>query len=118
LLRLIYKGEKLMAMVKVWNKNVFDYREKFRDQHIHIPAGKFIMMDSEEAHIFKGSFCVPLRDQDGNQLPEGFKMISIEKVSDEVMDMDAKKWADEHARMNEGKTVVRDEAAEAAIKRR
>lgn len=69
--------------VKVWNDNVHPYKEKFREQDIHIPPKQFIMMDKDEAHIFLGTFAGILRDADGNPIPEGYKMLRIEKVSEE-----------------------------------
>lgn len=109
-----------MAMVKVWNKNEFDYKEKFRDQHIHIPAGKYILMEAEEAHIFKGTFSPIIVDGDGNKIPEGFKMLRIEPMTSEqtVMELDSDKWAKEHLEANAGKAVIRDELAEAELARK
>ena len=67
--------------VKVWNKNVLPYKEKFRDEWINIPAGGYILMEEDQAHLFKGTMgAAPLVDADGNKTPEGFKMISIEKL--------------------------------------
>ena len=68
--------------VRVWNDNVHDYSETFREQKISIPAKKFIMMDDEQAHLFVCNFAPIKCDADGNPVPEGYKMVRIERNSD------------------------------------
>lgn len=70
-----------MAQVKVWNDNVHTYKEKFREKNIEIPPHSFIWMDEDEAHVFKGTMgFLPKLDADGNKIPEGYKMIRVERV--------------------------------------
>lgn len=67
--------------VKVWNKNVHPYQEKFRDDMIVIPAGGFVYMEEDQAHDFKCSFGQgPRKLPDGTPDPTSFKMIAIEKI--------------------------------------
>lgn len=108
-----------MGMVRVWNKNVHDYKEKFRDDHIHIKAGQYILMESEQANIFRGTFSPIVLDADGNKIAEGFKMISIEPIGvEDPPHVDHKEWSDKMALMNEGAELVVDEMAEAELKTR
>jgi len=67
-----------MGMVKVWNDNKFDYEENFKGDLIRIPAGKYVEMESGEAHLFKGSFKPPKLNHDGKDDPRGYKMIRVE----------------------------------------
>jgi len=69
-----------MANVRVWNDNVHPYREKFKDWDIHIPPKSFIEMEEGEAILFRGTFSFPKLDADGNDMPEGFKMIRLEPI--------------------------------------
>jgi len=69
-----------MANVRVWNDNTHPYQETFREHKIQIPPKSFIMMEESEAQIFKGTFAPPKLDADGNDIPEGYKMIRIEYV--------------------------------------
>lgn len=65
-------------LVKVWNDNVHEYREKFRDMHIIIPAQTFIEMDEDEAIYFKSAFTFPMKDAQGKPDPKYFKKIRLE----------------------------------------
>ena len=67
-----------MALVKVWNDNIHEYKEFFRDKHIKIPSKAFVLMDAGDAHLFQGTFNGLLRDGDNQPDPRGFKMIRIE----------------------------------------
>lgn len=120
-----------MAMVKVWNDNIFDYKEKFRDEKIEIKARGFVMMEEDQAHQFKCNFSSAVLDADGNKIPEGFKMIRIEKVGaptvPELTDTAikcnacgyvAQNEADlgEHSLESHSHLMVKDELAESAMK--
>ena len=65
--------------VQVWNDNIYPYRENFKGQKIEIPPKKYILMDSEEANLFKGTFSPIIPDADGKPTVECYKMIRIEK---------------------------------------
>lgn len=67
--------------VKVWNDNVHPYKEKFKGDDFLIPAKSFILMEEDDANMFKGTFNFPVLDSDGNHTPLGFKMIRIEALS-------------------------------------
>ena len=73
-----------MALVKVWNDNVFPYKENFKDEKIFINAKDFIEMENDDAVLFKGTFCSPSKDAGGGFKPETFKMIRIEQVKKPV----------------------------------
>ena len=67
--------------VRVWNDNVYPYKEVFQDERIEIPPGKFIMMDEKKAIMFKGSFAPMKLNAQKQPMPESFKMIRIESKS-------------------------------------
>lgn len=69
-----------MAQVKIWNDNVHPYKEQFQDELIEIPAKKFIVMEEKKAVRFRGTYCSPVLDHDGNPMPESFKMLRLEHV--------------------------------------
>lgn len=117
-------------LVKVWNDNTYDYKEKFRDRDIVIKAKGFIMMDRDEAEIFQGSYAGMTRTGDGQPDPRGFKMIRLEldpnatatETQTYVCHFDGKKFQtqaelDAHEKQYKDKVVV-DEVAEQEIKRR
>lgn len=64
--------------VKVWNDNIYPFKQKFKDQEHVIPAGKFIIMEFYEGHEFK-SFSSPVKlDADDKPLPISYKMLRVE----------------------------------------
>ncbi len=67
-------------LVRVWNDNVFPFRQLFRDKEIYIGPKKFIEMEETEAYEFRGAYSPIIRDGDGQPTPESFKMIRIEKT--------------------------------------
>lgn len=73
-----------MALVRVHNDNVHDYQEKFREKDVKIPAKGFIEMEESDAKLFKGSFAPIQVDADGSPIPQGFKMIRIERITQEA----------------------------------
>ncbi len=74
-----------MALVKVYNTNTHVLEERFRDQQIKIMPGKYIVMDEEEAHLYRCQFKPIMIDGDGGKDPRGFKMLRIEPhTKDEV----------------------------------
>ena len=77
-----------MAQVKVWNDNDYDYKEKFKDKDIFIPAKQFVEMEYYEAHEFKGAFKAIQRDGDNQPMPQSFKKIRVEEA--QAADVDAK----------------------------
>ncbi len=68
-----------MALVKVWNDNIYLYEEKFRGRLIEIDPNSYIEMDEDEAENFKAAFTFPHRDEQGRPDPRFFKKIRIEK---------------------------------------
>lgn len=67
-----------MAIVKVWNDNVHEFKQEFKGEKFVIPAKQFIEMEYEEAIDFKGSFSpMPPPDYSGDE-SLFFKMIRVE----------------------------------------
>lgn len=65
-------------MVKVWNDNVVEFSQLYRDVEIKIPAKSCIEMEYEEAVGFK-SYPFPMRfDGMGQQTLESMKMIRVD----------------------------------------
>lgn len=120
-----------MGMVRVWNDNVYPYEETFKDQKIHIKPRTFIEMDEFEAIQFRGTYKSPVLNVDGVHLPEGFKMIRLEKVSADSPQVkvddhqctackykgSSKVDLDEHLKVHKEQALV-DEEAEAELKAR
>lgn len=117
-----------MAKAKVYNDNVYPYKEKFKGDEIMIPAKGFIEMEEFDAYEFKGSFNSPVLGVDGDHKPEGFKMIRVVKLSDSAEEKDetikcmacsyrAENAADlnEHSKEHADRVLV-DEEAEKATK--
>lgn len=71
-----------MSNVKVWNRNHYPFTQVFEDEEIHIPAGRFIIMDFEKAHKFKGLFSPIEVDAGGQPHPRSFKKIEIESIGE------------------------------------
>lgn len=119
-----------MALVRVYNDNVYPYDEVFKGDKIHIPSKKFIEMDEFEAIQFRGTFKAPVLDADGNHTAAGFKMIRLEKITgeapaapkvDELQCLACKYKAttkedfNEHVKTHSAQMLI-DEEAEEAIK--
>jgi len=67
-----------MATVKVWNDNIYPFKQVMKGAPIEIPAGEFIEMDYEEAVDFRGMFSpLPPQDYSGDER-EFYKMIRVE----------------------------------------
>ena len=69
-----------MALAKVWNDHKDVYVEKFRDEEIKIPAGKFVEMDKFDAMQFVGQYTPVIKDGLGNDLRP--KMLRVEVAPD------------------------------------
>lgn len=63
--------------VEVINDNVHDFRQKWRDQDIFIPAKGSIEMGADDAHAFVCSYNPPQVDADGRHKPESYKMLRV-----------------------------------------
>ena len=68
------------TLVRVWNDNVFPFRQLFRDKEIYIGAKKFVEMEETEAYEFRGAYSPIIRDGDGQPTPESYKMIRVERT--------------------------------------
>lgn len=81
-----------MPNVQVWNDNSVDHVEKFRGDEIKIKSKSFIVMDSEDAYLFKGQFFPPKFNKSKLQTIESMKCIRIVEdfnVKKEVSKTDA-----------------------------
>ncbi len=65
-------------LVKIWNKNEYDYVEKFRGKEIHIRSGGSYAMDYEEANLFLGQMPKFIRRKDGTQDPRSYKKLVMD----------------------------------------
>lgn len=95
-----------MGMVEVWNDNELPFRQRFKEVQINIPANSKIVMDSEEAVLFRSLFFQPQLDADGVQLKSSYKKIRIgkmltedeaEKSEEHICHMDGQKFASKAA---------------------
>jgi hypothetical protein len=68
-------------MVRVYNKNVHPYKEKWRGTEYNIAPGGFVEMDFYDAHNFLGTK-QPNIEVDGNGIPRptSYKMLEIVKM--------------------------------------
>ena len=57
------------------------HREKFRDEMVVIKAGGFVLMDYEDAVLFRGQFYPMKVDANNQQDPSTYKCIKIEPES-------------------------------------
>lgn len=126
-----------MAQYRVWNKHPhgLTHKEKFREGMVEIPANGYVLMDYEDATLFKGQFFPMMRDNMGQQTPESMKCISIEphdgaeletKPMKFVCQFDGKTFgsASELAAYEKGlaashsEMIVKDEVAEAELSKK
>jgi hypothetical protein len=68
----------MQRIVKIWNRKTTDHVERYKDDIIRIPAGKYVEMDREDAIQFCGQYYPPKFDGNKVQKPESFKMLEIE----------------------------------------
>lgn len=68
------------TLVRVWNDNVFPFRQYFKEKEIFIGPRKCIEMEETEAYEFRGAYSPIVRDADGQPTPESYKMIRIERT--------------------------------------
>jgi len=54
------------------------HNEKFRDEMVSIRGGQFILMDYEDAVLFKGQYFPIKKNSMGQQTPDSYKCIKIE----------------------------------------
>lgn len=75
-----------MAKWRVWNKHPegMTHKEKFREELIEIPAGKYVLMDYEDAVQFRGQMTPMKRKPTGEPDPAGYKCIFLEKHDGEA----------------------------------
>lgn len=85
-------------LVKVYNENVYDFSQVFRDKAVFIPAKKFIEMEYDDALSFLGTYSPILKDKDGNHDPRGFKKLRIDETDAKKAKAEMFNIADERAK--------------------
>lgn len=85
-------------MVKIYNRNQYDYQEKYRDKMVMIPSGGFIEMDYEEANRFLGKMPEFKRLKDGQQDPRSYKWLEMDKDDRRRVEMALRNEADEKSK--------------------
>ncbi len=72
-----------MNQVKIFNDNIHDYKEKYKDTEIHIKPGQYILMEADEATQFLGQMPPGgiVADHDGRPDKRYFKMLRREALN-------------------------------------
>ena len=83
-----------MAKAKVWNMHPLGYthKEMFREEMIEIKANEFIVMDDEDAVLFKGQYFPMKFDAQDQQDPKSYKVIKVEPMKEAAVVADAEKY--------------------------
>ena len=71
-----------MYSVRVYNDNIYPYKEKFKGDLVEIPSKKFVDMDYFDAVEFLGQYTPIQLDGGGAPLPTSYKMLRIVKQND------------------------------------
>ncbi len=123
-----------MAKWKVINKHPlgFTHREKFRDEMIEIPANGHVLMDYEEAVLFRSQYFPMKKKPTGEDDPKGFKVIHLEPMDGAPQVVETKQGfichfdgmkfptqasLDFHIKENYADQAFKDEALEEEIKK-
>lgn len=123
-----------MPKFKVWNDNDHPHTEMFKGDKITILPKKYVVMQEDDAVMFRGQFYPPVLDGDGQALPTSYKKIRIElhddgAVVEEVSEpkhicqackyeADSAKDLLEHVNVTHKDALIVDEEAEKEIKKR
>jgi hypothetical protein len=120
-----------MPKFKVWNDNSYAHKETFKGDVIDIKAGKYVLMEEDDAIMFRGQFFAPVLDGDGQPKPESYKKIRLELFeASEAIDHKAdahvcqackykavsEKDLSEHIEVTHKDSVLVDEDAEQELK--
>lgn len=84
----------MAAKWEVWNvhKDGLTHREMYKGDLIEIPAGKYILMDYDEAVQFKSQFFKFEKDAMDQQKPSTYKMIVLKKHLGDSSEHEANKF--------------------------
>lgn len=66
-----------MPKFKVWNDNTYDHTEIFKGDKIFIKAQEYVLMEEDDAVMFRGQFSAPILDGDGQPKPQSYKKIRL-----------------------------------------
>lgn len=72
--------------VKLWNDNIYDFKQRFKEVDYSIPAKGFIEIEEDEAHQLVCAYYPVERDAGGKQKPHSYKMLRIEGRSQVAAD--------------------------------
>ena len=86
------------TIVKVYNKNIYEYREVFRDKEYVVPANGFIELDYEEAIKFLGQMSKFKRAKDGTQDPRTFKWLVMDEADKKRVELFLRNEQEEKAK--------------------
>lgn len=122
-----------MAKWRVYNRHPhgLTHREKFRDTEIVIPAGEYVVMDHEDAVIFKSQYFPIRKTAMGVPDPACFKCIVLEPDGDVSVQPASKefvchfdgakfptqKMLDNYIKQNYADQAFTDESLEAEIEK-
>lgn len=70
--------QKSDTMVKVWNRNKFDYSEIYNGKMVEIKAHGFVEMEYEQANRFMGKISPIKKDKHGIPLPSSYKKLEMD----------------------------------------
>ena len=125
-----------MAKWRVYNRHPdgLTHKEKFRDEPVEIKAGEFVLMDYEDAVLFRGQYFPMNKDPMGQPDRKSFKVIHIERDPDGEMEdekknerficnLDGKHFPNQealnkHIRMNYSDLIFKDQALEEEIEKK
>lgn len=85
-------------LVKIYNRNSYDYSEKFKGQMVEIKSKGFVKMDYEDANRFLGQLPSFKRLKDGQQCPSSFKWLEIDPVDRKRVESILRNEAEEKAK--------------------
>lgn len=108
--------ERTLVGCKVWNDNIYDFRDTFKEKQIVVPAGKYIEMDPFEANDFVSKFYPIVKDAGGQPDPKSYKKLRKEWIYSDQIDQSPK--AKEHVCNCCGYKTVNDAELQAHIKSR
>jgi len=85
------------TMVRVFNRNRFDYEEMYNGTLIKIKAGGFVTMDYEQATRFMGKMIPMIKDKGGIQKPESYKWLEMDQDDKRKAESSLRNEAEEKA---------------------
>jgi hypothetical protein len=69
-----------MSLVRVYNRNVYPYKENFKGEWITIQPNEFVTMDDKKAQMFMGTYAPAKKTPMGEDDPIYFKKLEVVEV--------------------------------------